>query len=150
MGVLSDIYDAFATLTSGALAGYARIPNPYMPDDASDLVLTKGYGITLGAGREVGISLGYERGRERTVNVLLIRAMTALESDGEAHAVVEKAILEDMLAVEYAVERDNGLGGLVLKIDYESDTGIQFAYGEKGRFVAASIDFLITYEESIT
>jgi hypothetical protein len=148
---VSQIYDALVALVGTTLTGYRRIANPYLVErTASQLVLMKGFGVSVGSGQETESSTGMVRGRERNFNVLLVNQVTALEQDATGHGSIEKALLEDFIALENAIELDLSLGGVCAKVDYTGDSGVQYLSGETGRFISISINFSVLYQETLS
>lgn len=151
MSKVSTIYDNLGALVAATVPAYKRIPNPYVAAANSQLLLAKAYGIGIGDGRAEDLSLGNQRGRSRTFSLVLINLVSSLDNDTGGRETLEKQLLEDFLAIESALELDNTLGGYALKVDYVSDSGIDFlaADGGKFKYIAITVQFLVLYEETI-
>lgn len=155
MSKLSQIYDALTSLIAGAVTGYQQMPNPYAPQGNNQLVRVKGFGLGVGHGRGTFLEAPL-RGRERTFNILLVNQIHHLEHDTAGVQARDKAVLEDMLAIEMALEANNQLGGLCVKVDYQDDSGIQLLHEVNAQtnetqaaYVSVSMNILVTYQEPV-
>ncbi len=146
---VTTIYDNLGTLVAAQLSTYTRIPNPYLVTHNNQLLLTKGYGIAIGPGQYVPLYTGCKTGRSRQFELILINQMAPTDHDITGRENAEKALVEDFLAVELAIESDNTLSGQCIKVDYQDDSGIEFLANDKLRFVKLNATFLVTYQENL-
>ncbi len=151
MGQLTTIYDAFAALVVAALPTYKQLPNGYDLANQNQLYLRKGVGVTLRNGRGIELQRGSKRGRERLMSVVLTNAVAHTEHDKTGAAAADKALVEDAMAVETAVEQNNSLSGSVAKVDYVDDTGVVLLESNAGlaKYLTITVNFLVVYEETL-
>lgn len=129
--------------------GYQRIPNPYLLEANSDVVLEKGYGVAVGPGQREDVELGRMYMR-RLFNVALVRVIAATDHDVVGRDGVETALLEDLQAIRLELERnDPTLQGLASTTDYESDAGLQLLVSPSAKFYSLHMTWTVLYQDSI-
>lgn len=153
---ISQIFDALkaivvAELPSGA-TGYKQIPNPYIPDANSQLLLKRGYGIGIGPAEPKVLELCPKYGMERIFSIILVNVVTSQENDGPGFETLQKALLEDWHLLRKALESEVTLATnppVCIKNDFVSDSGIIALSGEQGKFISISGDWSVIYRENL-
>ena len=147
---ISTIYDNLQTLVGAALSTWKRLPNPYVADQNAELLLTKGYGIAIGPGRNrPDIEVGCRAYYERIFNVVLTQQITTTDHDSTARAAIEKALVEAFYAVRRAIDGDNTLSAQAVSVDYQDDSGIELLLGARAKCMSINVNFLVLYQESL-
>lgn len=150
MSDITTIVTNLASVVSTALgATYGRIANPYLPEENDQLVLSKGYGIAVGPGRDAQLYQGCRTSYERQFSVLLFNVLTAMASDATNRSAQDAALLEDFRLVRRALEQNQTLSGVAIRVNYAGDTGLVLSVGEAGKYLSIGIDFAILYEEAL-
>ena len=149
MTKISDIYDALDTAVSTALGStYTRLPNPYSADENSELYLKRGYGIAFGAGANDRDSMGGIGSYIREFVVVLVNQVTTTDHNVDAREVLEKSFMEDHYKVWKALELDADLGGSSLTTQV-SDSGIEFAEGDRKKYFLSEFNVEVKYHETL-
>jgi hypothetical protein len=149
MTKVSLVHDALITLLESTLTGYTRLPNPYQPDENTNLFLKQGFGLKLGTGENTNRTLGGFQFMRRTFTVVLTRQYFALESDADAKAATEKQLLEDALLIQKAIEEDQTVGGTSVSATFTRDSGIEFVSNQTERYMKTEIEILAEYFETL-
>lgn len=144
---ISSIYDNLIDLVAAALPTYKRIPNPYIMDSNNQLVLSRGYGVAFGPGNRVDLHVGCRISYERIFNVMLVKLVTTTDHNVSARETLEKQLIEDFTTLRVALENDFTLSGQCIRVDYSSDSGIEFNASETLKFISINMDLLCLYEE---
>lgn len=149
---ISDIYDEIVSICESSLdTTYKRIPNPYVAEENAQIILDKGFGVSIGPCERVDLDVCKMYYR-RFFNIVIVRLVSATEHDVTRKEAIEKAILEDLQSVRIAIERDNNtLSGNATKTDYESDSGIEFLISPSGfKFYSLNVTLSVLYNETIS
>jgi len=128
MSQITTSFDLFHAKVSTLLpqgSGYFELSNPYELVDNSNLFLRKGWGIAIGPGRNTNRELCGKITVERTIRVILTRALEALEQDPTTKNNVIKALMEDAFTILQDFERSYRLDDDEFNCRFESDGGIQ-------------------------
>lgn len=151
MSKISTIYDALNALVAAELTDYARIPNPYLPADAANLVNEKGYGIAIGPGVNTDGTF-CSASIDRVFNLVLIYQINAFEGDALGRANSEKALMENQFSMINIFEKDPSINVDGDNVKYLSDSGIGFLSTENNtaRFFALETSFNAAYIEQLT
>lgn len=149
---ISQIFDALKTLVTAAIAtDYRQIPNPYIPDQNSQLLLAKGFGIGIGPGERKVVELCPKYGVDRIFSVILVNLVTSQMNDGAGFETLQKAMLEDWHLILKKLEREPNLGNPPISItcDFVSDSGIIALSSSQGKFISISGDWSVIYRENL-
>lgn len=146
---ISSIYDALVTKAGTLLPSHFRIPNPYAVEANNIQFLDKGWGIQVVSGVNTERHISCYLGVLRTINLVLTRRYFALDFDAAAKAVTEKDLLEDQFLFIEDLEREPTLGGLVAKLKYASDSGVQSIFVEGLPFYMIISSFELEYFEDL-
>lgn len=133
---------------TGALPTYQKLSNPYTVSDNPDTFLREGYGITIGSAQQSRITQG-SVGVQRTLSFILTKEVFATESDDATRTSTWLELINEQLAVLKLFEADFTLGGSVLKIEYNSDEGIQFVQNKSDKFLELKTNVSVLYIESV-
>lgn len=146
LSTVTEVYDAVAAKVGSLLPGFSRIPNPYAVDENTALLLKKGYGVAVGEGVNTKRYVGCISTWRRTFNIGIVHQVINTENDTEGKARVEKTVLEVQDTLLLGFERDPTLGGVVVKAEVESDSGVQYTAGDQGKFLALEISLEVEYQ----
>lgn len=149
MSNISTVYDAMITRIAAKLTTHLRLPNPYKPNENSELFLKQGYGVALGPALNTNRLVACKLSIERQFFVSISRKYFALESSATNKASTEKQLLEDQLLLIQDFESDPTLNGSAFKTVYVSDNGIEYVFGEKDQFLIINSVFSIEYLEAL-
>lgn len=146
---ITAIKEALALLVTNALGGHAykRIPNPYVIEANSQIILEDGFGVGVGPGEKAEIDL-CNIGYVRFFTITFIRRVAATEHDTLSRESIESGMLEDMHTIVKAVESDQTISGNAVRSDYVSDSGINFLVGNDFRYYSLAMTLQITYLEN--
>lgn len=151
MSKITQIYDDLIDRMIALYPERSRLPNPYKPEENSELLVKKGWGLCLDAGvntnRQVNCSLTIER----NIRVVLTQKSYAREMDTQAKASAEKELMEAQFLVIQDFERNPTTTPdlYVAKFVYLSDSGIQFVFTEKDNFLLLDTTFTLEYFEEV-
>lgn len=148
---ISQIFDALKAYVVAELPTYAQIPNPYIPDANSQLLLKKGFGIGVGPAEAKVVELCPKYGMDRIFSIILVAIVTSTENDGPGFETLQKAMLEDWHLIRKKLESEVTLGvpPLCIKNDFISDSGIIALTSEQGKFISISGDWSVVYRENL-
>lgn len=145
---ISEIYDRIVTVATAELSGYKQIPNPYFPEQNSQLLLKKGFGIGVGAGQRVELEV-CKRAWSRVFNIVLVNQVTTTDHGIAQRSEIEKNLLEDHFNIWGELETNLTLNSndYIIKADVVGDTGLQFLVGDQGKYLSIAIDVEVLYQE---
>lgn len=149
MSGITTIRAAMQTLIAGVLPDYKVVPNPYEPDQNSQLALAKGFGIGIGPGEPARPEICGKYGMQRQFNVLLVNLCTNQVNDPVAFRAIETGLLEAFHLVRKKFETEVTLGNVCIKNDYVGDSGLTFLSGDAFKYISCSADFVVLYREDL-
>lgn len=145
-----DIYDHLITRLGAVLSTHARLPNPYKPDENAEAFLVKGYGLKIGPGTNTQRTMTCGKiFEERNFTIVLSRKYFAREDDAANKAVAERELMNDSWLVKNEIEKDPTLGGKSANAYFVSDTGTNYVFSDKDRFLLNELTVSIEYVESL-
>lgn len=148
MSKISDIHQHYLDRLAAVLPdGYARLSNPYKPEESANLLLKQGYGVLIGQSTTASQSIQPKVLHRRTMSIVLTREYLALHNDAASKALVEKQLVEDAALIQIDLQKDSQLSGLALRSSWLGDDGIEYVSQETERFLKIKIDFLVEYFE---
>jgi hypothetical protein len=151
MSKIEDLYDAITTIITDTVAtDYKRIPNPYILEINSHLILQKGYGIRIDAGRDTNRVVGCLMTWERLFTIILTSQITTTENNTAARILLEKGILDDHDALVKAFYANVNLTGQGYKASISDDSGIQPIVTESGKFFTMELSLFVEYQDSVS
>lgn len=151
MSIISNAYDALLTRLDTlypSLSGWNRLPNPYKPEENTELFLRQGYGVAMGPGQNTNRQVNCKFSVSRDMVVILTRKYDALENDAVGKAVTEKQLFEDQYALINDLEQDISINGQTMYTRYISDGGIEYVRGDTDRFLILRTVFSLEYMET--
>jgi hypothetical protein len=148
MSAITDVYNQLKAQIKSVLPNHQLLANPYRTADNPELLLRQGYGIQIGQGGNNRLSV-YSLSQKRQFSIVITRQAYATQSDQGAKAVTEKQIIEDQLLVLNAIEKDPTLGGLVLRAEYASDSGVSFVSTDKDNFLELTTAVSVIYVDAV-
>ncbi len=144
----NSIYDKLVTLFGTSLSSYQRLPNPYIAQANSELVLTKAWGLGVGPGTRQQLEFNCNTpSYERIYNLLLINQVTSTDHDISARSGIEKSIIDDFIALNDVIEANVTLDGLAYDAAYVDDSGIEFLDGKNLKYISISINYSVKWRE---
>lgn len=150
MSDISTVYDAIITRVEAVLTSHKRLSNPYKPDENSEKVLNKGYGVRFGPGVNTNRQFN-KLSVERTFGIVLTRRVYATEQAASKKASTEKSLFEDQKLILEDIEGDPTLGtSVVVKAAYTEDSGLEFVFVEKDNFLSLESIITVEYFEDIS
>jgi hypothetical protein len=153
---ITAVIDQLSTLIEGQITGVTKIPNPYDPENNSDLFLQNGYGIGYGPGTNTQRDIGCDRvSIEREFQVMLLRVVAATDQDATAIENSAKSVLEDELKLIKAIHFDDSMNGggspnVALQSNFTTSDPLVFLEGERGRYFQQITAFSVEYIEAVT
>lgn len=151
MSKISDAHAALiarlATLFPSA-QGWKRLPNPYKPDENTDLFLRQGYGIALGSGANTNRLINCQISLERNLNITIARKYEGLENDDLKKAATELQLFEDQFALIKDLETDVTVNGEAMYCRYVGDSGIEYVKGTTDKFLMVRTEIALEYLEN--
>lgn len=148
MSAITSVYGALETFVGAQLTSYKRIPNGYNIEANSELILTKGWALAIGAGSNSNRFQGCKHSTSRQVTITLVNQASASEHDLAGHKAQELAILEDCYKLRKAIESDPDLSTTVAIATWTDDSGVQILEGDRFRFYRMALTFTIEYFET--
>jgi hypothetical protein len=142
MSKFSTSYDELRARIAATLTSHTELNNPYFIEDEADIMFDEGWTVGLGdsvnTGREICDKITF--GREFIIT--MTKRYYAPARDIAARIAAEKDIFNDQITllgelVAYSTDS-------IVKIDYVSDSGINFLAGD--RFGILQLDTTITLE----
>lgn len=153
MSLVSTYFDALlvrldALMTSAS--GWTRIPNPYDVGENADVFLRKGYGLAIGAARNVQ-AINCNQIVERTIRVVICREAMFTDSDATGVDGVVKQLMEDINTVMADFEKNQSLNNGAGFAGYVGDTGIQSIRDQEGKpaFLSMDAEFLLRLVQAL-
>ena len=149
MSKASDIFAKIITEIESLNLGYKRYPNAIAPEQNSELLLKKGYGIGIGPAENTGRLINCKYTRERAFVIQLTKQVTNTENDKVAFETIQKDLLDDHATIEHHFEVNVVLDGIAIKSLWSGDEGIEFLEGDRNKFLLLGSTYLIEYSETI-
>lgn len=111
--------------TAAIVPGYDEIPDGADIDRYADLFLRKGYAVEIADSSPIDLSVKTtNRVEERSYVVLLTREVNLVSTNTEGFVSLKSEMMEHSEALREAFDDDNTLGGVVIDIEWQGDTGI--------------------------
>lgn len=149
MSKITTIIDAMILRLEEVLPDYKRLPNPHEISENYSLFLKQGFGVKVGPGSQVRRLLACQLPIARTFEITLTQEFFALENDSERKSLFEEKLLEAHVLILKDFEKNTTLNETAIVTKYESDSGIQFVFQDKERFLSISTLFTVEYFEDL-
>ena len=151
MSGVSDVFDAYVSVISTALPVYSRIPNPYLPEENTELLLRKAFGVAFGPSLNSERFVSCNRETElRTFDIILINQVLTTDDNTSARETQEKSLMEDLFLIKKAVVKDGDLQGAeAVKSKFLSDDGITFLEAERHKYYFLQAQFESEYFDTV-
>lgn len=146
---IEEVYDVIVTELEAQLTGYKRISNPYLIELNSHLLLQKGFGVKIDAGRDTNRVVGCLITWERLFTIVLTNQITTTENNIDARELLEKGILVDHDKLVKAFYANVNLTGKGYKAGIADDTGIQPIVTEAGKYFSMEMSLFVEYQEPL-
>lgn len=146
---IEDLYDIIETIIISQTSGYKRLPNPYLIEGNSELLLQKGFGIRIDAGRDTNRVVGCLMYWERLFTIILTQQITTTENNFGARVLLEKDLLVDHDNLVKAFYANVNLTGKGYKAGIADDTGIQPIVTQKGKYFSMEMSLFVEYSDTI-
>jgi hypothetical protein len=154
MTIISSAYDAFVlrieTVLNVVALGYTRLPNPYKPEENSEILLRQGYGIVFGPANNTNRQVNCKFSVSRQMEIVLTRQYYAREDDAVSKSTAEKQLFEDQYLLINDFEQDISINGQTMYTRWESDGGIEYVSAGTDRFLMLKTTFALEYLELFT
>ncbi len=151
MSQLELVYAKLVELIGAELLDHTRLPNPYKLEENGNAFLLKGWGITMGPAsnqnRVVGCGTLHE---QRNFTIPLTRKYSAREDDVTAKATTEVELHSVAYIVKKLIEGNPQLDGIATSASFTDDTGTNYVFADKDRFLTTELTFSIEYVELLT
>lgn len=145
------IHNAIKSQLSALFPTKTVIPNPFELDQNNDNFLKDGYGIFYGPGSLPDFDLGIHiQGYQREFNVVLAKKVYRLESNNDQFETVQLALIEDQNTMVNSFADIRSIDINVVRLEYVSDSGVEFIFAEKNNYLALTTSFEVTYKEDKT
>jgi hypothetical protein len=150
MSKIEELYDVIEAAILATLTGYKRIPNPYLVELNSHLVLQKGFGIRIDAGRDTNRVVGCKMYWERLFTIVLTQQITTTENNYPARVLLEKEILDDHDALVKAFYANVNLTGKGYKAGIQDDGGIVPIVTQAGKYFSMDLSLFVEYSDDLS
>lgn len=148
MSNVSTIHSAIKSRLSTIFPNKTVIPNPFELDQNNDNLLKDGYGIFYGAASLPEFDLGIHiQGYLREFNIVLAKKVYRLEVDSQPFETVQLALLEDQNTMVNSLANVRSIDPNVVRLEYVSDSGVEFIFSEKNNYLAITTNFDVSYKE---
>lgn len=150
MSKVQEIHDELIKVIEAELPLYARMPNPYAPDENTVLILKKCYGVAIGPGENTERYSGCIATWRRNYTIILTQQILNTENDvvGRADSINDIDDARNKLLI--AIEKNQSLNETAILCKLVSDTGPQYIAGGDGNFVALELDLIVEYSQNLT
>lgn len=153
MSNISTVIDAVRQAIP-LLAGFsdkAEIPNPYSLADNDSQFLENGWGLSILSSSLSSINTFKDHSESRQMVISLTKQFVSIEGDNDAIHTDSKILLEDALILSKdLLDFDQlGIDSSVQKIDFVSNSGIEFVIGNKFNFIFTETIFNFDISESL-
>lgn len=150
MSKISTIHDAIVSKVSSNLSDYTQIPNPYDIESNPKTLLTKGFGVSIGAGLRTDRVISCQVSWERSFVISLINYVNTTDTNTTVRETITKSLLEDHYTLLSKFEIDGGLSGVAIDGIVNADSGIELVeYNEKPHFLI-EMELVVEYLEDLT
>jgi hypothetical protein len=149
MSKATDCFDKINTLVASALSTFTKLPDVYKLSENPQLYLRNGFGIGFGPASNTNRHICNQVTIKRSFTISLIKQVIALEMSDDRRTF-EKDIINSLYSVINAFENDRTLNGSAVKIEFMSDSGVQFLEGDTESYILLEGSFDVEYFEQIT
>jgi hypothetical protein len=151
MSKASDAYDALKARVAAVLPSHFVLPNPYAPEQNSELALKQGQGVKMLGAINSNRSLSCQLSLRRGVEVVITRKYFGSEMMTSNKSSIEKALFEDQYLIIKEIEKDPtiALTSVVVQTRFESDSGIEFVFNDDKPFLMIRSLFTLEYIENL-
>lgn len=149
MSKINSIISAMQSKIATALPAYQKLSNAYNTADNAEALLFDGYGVTIGPATQDRMMPG-SIGVIRKFDFVLTKEVFATQNDEATKEAAHLELVNDQLAVLTAFELDFSLSGVCLKIEYDSDSGIQFVSNKNDKYLELKTTVSVQYIEAVT
>ena len=149
MSKMTDIHNAIIAKVEATLTGYKHIPNPYDANDNPELYLKKGFGVAIGPAFKIPRNIGCKRSIERSFVVILVKQVTASDTNSTLRANIGLDLMEDQFSLFKAFELEDNIGGTGAATQVIGDSGLDYIDGERQRFFLTEMEISTEYFEEI-
>lgn len=149
MSNFSDLYDAIVTRVETVFPNHTRLPNPYKIEENNEAFLRQGWGLSMTSGTNSNRQLSCSISIQRSFTISLVRKFYAVESNVDNKVTVEKQLIEDQLLLIKDLCDNSSLDATNSLVDFESDDGIEYVYGDKDNFLVLNSTFRVEYFDTI-
>jgi hypothetical protein len=147
MSAITGIHTAILGALATSLSGHKKMFNPYIPEMNDDLCLRKAYGMFMGPAENTNRAIDCYYSVRRSCFITLSLQNKGTEKDSAIRETAERELMEYMVTLAKAMEREPTLGGLVSYFRYASDSGIEFVAKEHDNFLMIRTEFSFEYLE---
>lgn len=150
MSKITTIIDNIRTRVGTVLTDHKKLCNNRNIDDNDILFLSKGYAVAVGPGNNSNRLLSCNLSIQRTAIVTITRAHFGVDLDTTVRDSLEKSLLEDQFLLIKDLEKDPDLEGILARISYGGDNGIEEVFVDEGHFLMVQTNFDFEYLESLS
>lgn len=151
MTTLTNIYNAVDTALDSVWGStHTELVNPFVVELNESLALNRGYGFYFGPGANTRRQLSCQLSIEREIVVINTMINRGTERDVAIRKTAEKQLLEDQFALIDYLETEPTIHGLVSKLEFNSDNGIEFVFDEKFNYIYIESSFSMEYFEDLS
>ncbi len=156
MSNISLAYDQIVTVVQAKFPTHKELANPYVPEQNDDLSYEKAWGVSVEGGINTRRQLGCAFTISRDLIITLTRKvylgdLQRSNTASEKRRTKEKDLLEDQYQLIKEVETNVALGAStpITRIEYESDSGIEFIRSGQSDLIMIRSLFSMEYFENI-
>jgi hypothetical protein len=151
MSKITTVYDTIIAEMIKLFPDKQRISNPYDLSNNSETKLKDSWGIKMSPSGASGINLFPYHTEARDFSIVLCRRVYKLKEDSAALDAPLKALMEDAKTVICRMMAADQLGipDSVGKIDFASNSGIEFTRADSQESISTEIKFSVDIMEGI-
>lgn len=147
MSAITTIYDNALTLLAATFPDHQKMEQPYLPEMNDDMVLRRGYGITMGPAEHTNRAVDCYYSVRRSAFITLSVANHGTDRDAAIRETAEKLLMEDMVTLAKACDRDPALNQSCSYFRYSADSGVEFVVTDNDNFLMLRAEFSFEYLE---
>jgi hypothetical protein len=143
----TSVYDTLRAAIAGVLTTHRELNNPYILTEDVDIMYDRAWTLAIGGAQNTQRSSCPYITIGREFNLILAQKYSAPQRDIAARLTAEKALLNYQLDALKILESTTSVD--ILKINYQSDNGIEFLGGDRIGYLVLQTLINVEYLEQI-
>jgi hypothetical protein len=150
MSTISDFHDAIRARMQALFPDKLELSDNSAIENNDDLSLEDGWAVQFSTGQDGKRQVGCQHSIQRDIVITVTQRVLGGHKSIDLIASVEKQLLEDHLTIVNDFQKNENLGNIVVRRDYQTDTGIERVEGDSREFLMIRTTFQIEYFENFT